>query len=128
MLEEYQQHVAQRASEGIVPKPLNAKQTAQLCELIKAPAADQTDLILDLLANRVPAGVDEAAYVKASFLAAIAKGSDTSPILTPERATELLGTMLGGYNVAPLIDLLESDNPTICELAARGLSSYFADF
>jgi aconitate hydratase 2/2-methylisocitrate dehydratase len=122
MLEEYQQHVAQRASEGIVPQPLNAKQTAQLCELIKAPTTDQTDLILDLLANRVPAGVDEAAYVKASFLAAIAKGIETSPILTPERATELLGTMLGGYNVAPLIELLESDNQTICESAATGLS------
>ncbi len=122
MLENYRQHVAERATEGVVPKPLDAPQTAALIELFKNPPADETDFILDLLANRIPAGVDEAAYVKAGFLAAIAKGENTSPILTAERATELLGTMLGGYNIAPLIDLLDNENETICALAAKGLS------
>ena len=122
MLENYRQHVAERAAEGVVPKPLDASQTAALIELFKNPPADEADFILDLLANRIPAGVDEAAYVKAGFLAAIAKGETTSPILTAERATELLGTMLGGYNIAPLIDLLDSENKTICALAAKGLS------
>jgi len=122
MLNTYRQHVAERSAEGVVPKPLDAPQTAALIELFKNPPTDETDFILDLLANRIPAGVDEAAYVKAGFLAAIAKGENTSPILTAERATELLGTMLGGYNIAPLIDLLDNENKTICALAAKGLS------
>ncbi len=122
MLNTYRQHVAERAIEGVVPKPLDAPQTAALIELFKNPPADETDFILDLLARRIPAGVDEAAYVKAGFLAAIAKGENTSPILTAERATELLGTMLGGYNIAPLIDLLDRENEQICGLAAEGLS------
>ncbi|MCK5189235.1 MAG: aconitate hydratase B, partial [Methylococcales bacterium] len=109
MLEQYREHVAERAAEGIVPQPLNAEQVAGLVELIKQPPAGEEKIILDLLANRVPAGVDEAAYVKAGFLAAIAKGEDSSPILDSARATELLGTMLGGYNIAPLIDLLDND-------------------
>ena len=120
MLEQYRKHVAERAAEGIVPKPLDAEQTAALIELIKQPPAGENDFILDLLANRVPAGVDEAAYVKAGFLAAIAKGEVKSPILNAERATELLGTMLGGYNIAPLIDLL--DNETLAPIAAKALS------
>ena len=122
MLNAYRQHVAERAAEDVVPKPLDAPQTAALIELFKNPPSNETDFILDLLANRIPAGVDEAAYVKAGFLAAIAKGENTSPILTAERATELLGTMLGGYNIAPLIDLLDNENETICALAAKGLS------
>lgn len=122
MLNIYRQHVAERLAEGVVPQPLDAPQTAALIELFKNPPADETDFILDLLANRIPAGVDEAAYVKAGFLAAIAKAENTSPILTAERATELLGTMLGGYNIAPLIDLLDNENETICTLAAKGLS------
>ncbi|MEN9596541.1 MAG: bifunctional aconitate hydratase 2/2-methylisocitrate dehydratase, partial [Pseudomonadota bacterium] len=122
MLNTYRQHVAERSAEGVVPKPLDAPQTAALIELFKNPPTDETNFILDLLANRIPAGVDEAAYVKAGFLAAIAKGENTSPILTAERATELLGTMLGGYNIAPLIDLLDNENKTICALAAKGLS------
>ncbi|TAL43148.1 MAG: aconitate hydratase B, partial [Methylovulum sp.] len=107
MLEQYRTQAAERAAEGIVPKPLDAIQTAALCELIKQPPAGEEAFILDLLANRIPAGVDEAAYVKAGFLTAIAKGEAASPILTAEDATELLGTMLGGYNIAPLIDLLD---------------------
>ena len=102
MLEQYRKHVAERAAEGIVPKPLDAEQVAALVELIKQPPAGEEEFILDLLSNRVPAGVDEAAYVKAGFLTAIAKGEIASPILDAARATELLGTMLGGYSIAPL--------------------------
>ncbi|ASF46236.1 bifunctional aconitate hydratase 2/2-methylisocitrate dehydratase [Methylovulum psychrotolerans] len=120
MLETYRKHVAERAAEGVVPKPLDAAQTAALCELIKQPPAGEEAFILDLLANRIPAGVDEAAFVKAAFLTAIAKSEATSPILTPEDATELLGTMLGGYNIAPLIDLL--DVAALAPIAAKALT------
>jgi aconitate hydratase 2/2-methylisocitrate dehydratase len=120
MLETYRKHVEERAAEGVVPKPLDAEQTAALIELIKQPPAGEEAFILDLLENRIPAGVDEAAYIKAGFLAAIAKGETSSPILTAERATELLGTMLGGYNIAPLIDLL--DNAQLAPLAVKALS------
>ena len=120
MLETYRKHVAERAAEGVVPKPLNAEQTAALIELIKQPPAGEEAFILDLLENRIPAGVDEAAYIKAGFLAAIAKGETSSPILTAQRATELLGTMLGGYNIAPLIDLL--DNANLAPIATEALS------
>ena len=120
MLETYLKHVAERALEGVVPKPLDAEQTAALVELIKQPPVGEEAFVLDLLENRIPAGVDEAAYVKAGFLAAVAKGEISSPILTDERATELLGTMLGGYNIAPLIDLL--DNAQLAPIAAKALS------
>ncbi len=120
MLEQYRAHVAERAAEGIVPKPLNSEQVGGLVELIKHPPAGEEAYLLDLLANRVPAGVDEAAYVKAGFLAAIAKGEVVSPILDAEKATELLGTMLGGYNISPLIDLLDNDN--LAATAVQALS------
>ena len=120
MLDAYRQHVAERAEQGIAPKPLDAAQVNGLVELLKQPPAGEGDFILDLLVNRVPAGVDDAAYIKAGFLAALAKGEASSPLLDPQRATELLGTMLGGYNVAPLIDLL--DNPELAPVAAAGLS------
>lgn len=120
MLEQYRKHIAERAAEGVVPTPLDAEQTAALCDLIKQPPAGEEAFILNLLANRIPAGVDEAAYVKAGFLTAIAKGEAASPILTAEDATELLGTMLGGYNIAPLIDLL--DNAALAPIAAKALS------
>ena len=120
MLEQYRKHVEERAAEGVVPKPLDAEQTAALVELIKQPPEGEEEFILNLLVNRVPAGVDEAAYIKAGFLTAIAKGEVSSPILTPEDATELLGTMLGGYNIAPLIGLL--DNPALAPIAVKGLS------
>ena len=120
MLEDYRKHAAERAAEGLVPKPLCAEFTAKLVELIKNPPAGEEEFLLDLLGNRIPAGVDEAAYVKAGFLAAIAKGEAQSPILSPERATELLGTMLGGYNVQPLIGLL--DDAKLAPIAAKGLS------
>jgi aconitate hydratase 2/2-methylisocitrate dehydratase len=120
MLKQYRKHVEERAAEGVVPKPLDAEQTTALVELIKYPPQGEEEFLLNLLANRIPAGVDEAAYVKASFLTAIAKGEASSPILTPADATELLGTMLGGYNITPLIELL--DNPTLAPIAVKGLS------
>jgi aconitate hydratase 2/2-methylisocitrate dehydratase len=120
MLENYRKHVEERAAEGIVPKPLDARQTAALIELIKRPPPGEEGFLLDLLANRVPAGVDEAAYVKAGFLAAIAKGEAASPILSSAEAARLLGTMLGGYNIQPLIDLL--DHAALAPIAAEGLS------
>ena len=120
MLKQYRKHVAEREAEGIDPQPLNAEQVSGLIELIKQPPAGEEEFILDLLENRVPAGVDEAAYVKAGFLAAVAKGEDSAFILEPTRATELLGTMLGGYNIAPLIDLL--DNAELASIATIALS------
>ncbi|WP_262964819.1 bifunctional aconitate hydratase 2/2-methylisocitrate dehydratase [Methylobacter psychrophilus] len=120
MLEQYRKHVEERGAEGVVPKPLDAEQMAALVDLIKNPPEGEEEFILNLLANRVPAGVDEAAYIKAGFLAAIAKGEVSSPILTAADATELLGTMLGGYNITPLIDLL--DNPELAAIAVKGLS------
>lgn len=126
MLEQYRKHVAERAAEGIVPKPLDVEQVAALVELLKQPPAGEEAFLLDLLENRIPAGVDEAAYVKAGFLTAVAKGETSSPLITPEKATELLGTMLGGYNVAPLIELL--DNFALAPLAAKALSQILLIF
>ncbi|AUX73615.1 bifunctional aconitate hydratase 2/2-methylisocitrate dehydratase [Erwinia pyrifoliae] len=120
MLEEYRKHVAERAAQGIVPKPLDASQMAALVELLKAPPAGEEEFLSDLLTNRVPPGVDEAAYVKAGFLAAVAKGEATSPLVTPEQAVELLGTMQGGYNIHALIDAL--DDEKLAPLAAESLS------
>ena len=120
MLEEYRKHVAERAAQGIVPKPLDASQMAALVELLKAPPAGEEEFLLDLLINRVPPGVDEAAYVKAGFLAAVAKGEATSPLITPEKAIELLGTMQGGYNIHALIDAL--DDEKLAPIAAEALS------
>ena len=120
MLEQYRKHVAERAAEGIVPKPLDAEQVAALVELLKKPPVGEEAFIMDLLTNRVPAGVDEAAYVKAAFLADVAKGVTVSPIISAQKATELLGTMLGGYNIAPLIELL--DDSTLAFTAANALS------
>ena len=119
MLEAYRQHVAERAALGVPPKPLDDAQTAALVELLKNPPAGEEAFLVDLLENRVPAGVDQAAYVKAAFLAALAKGEATSPLVTKERAVYLLGTMLGGYNVAPLVALL--DDAALAELAAEAL-------
>ncbi|OTG91222.1 bifunctional aconitate hydratase 2/2-methylisocitrate dehydratase [Acinetobacter sp. ANC 4654] len=119
MLEAYRQHVEERAALGVPPKPLDDAQTADLVELLKNPPAGEEAFLVDLLENRVPAGVDQAAYVKAAFLAALAKGDATSPLISKERAVYLLGTMLGGYNVAPLVTLL--DDAELSELAAEAL-------
>ena len=104
MLNAYRAHVAERATLGIPPLPLDAKQTAELIELIKnPPAGEDTAFLLDLLTHRVPPGVDDAAKVKASFLAAVAHGDVQVGLISKAKATELLGTMVGGYNVHPLI-------------------------
>jgi len=109
VLEAYRQHVEERAELGIVPKPLNAEQTTALVELLKNPPKGEEDFLLDLITNRVPAGVDEAAYVKAGFLSALAKGEATSPLISKGDAVKLLGTMLGGYNITTLVELLDDD-------------------
>ncbi|HLV16781.1 MAG TPA: bifunctional aconitate hydratase 2/2-methylisocitrate dehydratase, partial [Pseudomonas sp.] len=119
MLEAYRKHVAERAALGVVPQPLNAEQTAGLVELLKNPPAGEEAFLVDLITNRVPAGVDEAAYVKAGFLSAIAKGETTSPLIDKKRAVELLGTMQGGYNIATLVELL--DNAELADVAAEQL-------
>ena len=121
MLEAYRHHVAERAALGIPPLPLTAQQTAEVIELLKNPPAGEEAFLVDLISNRVPAGVDDAAKVKASYLAALAFGSEANPLISRERATELLGTMLGGYNVAPLIELL--DDASVGTIAADALKS-----
>ncbi|KGQ68604.1 bifunctional aconitate hydratase 2/2-methylisocitrate dehydratase [Gallibacterium anatis] len=119
-LEDYQKHVEQRKAAGVVPLPLNAEQTAQLIELLKAPVGQNTEYLMDLFENRIPAGVDEAAYVKASFLSAVVAGDVSSPLISKQRALELLGTMQGGYNIEPLVKAL--DNPELAPLAVKALS------
>ena len=120
MLQEYRAHVEERAKQGIVPLPLNAEQVADLVELLKSPPTGEEDFLLELFTTRIPAGVDQAAYVKASFLAAIAEGEVSSPLISDEYAIEILGTMLGGYNIAPMIKAL--DNDKLADEAAKGLS------
>ncbi len=119
MLEAYRHHVAERAALGIPPLPLSAKQTSELIELLKNPPAGEEATLLDLITHRVPAGVDDAAKVKASYLAAVAHGTEKCTLISREKATELLGTMLGGYNLTPLIDLL--DDAAVAAVAAEGL-------
>ena len=109
MLNAYRDHAAERAALGLPPLPLNPEQTAQLVDLLKAPPAGEEQTLLDLLENRVPAGVDQAAYVKAAFLADVANGKAGSPLVPPDKAVQLLGTMLGGYNVPALVELLDGD-------------------
>ena len=119
MLKTYRDHVAERAALGIPPLPLSAKQTGELIELLKNPPLGEEAILVDLITHRVPAGVDDAAKVKASYLAAVAHGTEKCALLSPEKATELLGTMLGGFNLTPLIDLL--DNKACGPIAAEGL-------
>jgi aconitate hydratase 2/2-methylisocitrate dehydratase len=109
MLEAYRAHVAERAQEGLPPKALSAEQVSQLVELLKAPPAGEEATLLELLTERVPPGVDDAAYVKAAFLADVAKGEASAPLISAEEAVRLLGTMLGGYNIMPLVELLDHD-------------------
>jgi aconitate hydratase 2/2-methylisocitrate dehydratase len=119
MLEAYRQHVAERAALGIPPLPLTAQQTAELIELLKAPPAGEGAALVELMTHRVPAGVDDAAKVKASYLAAVAMGTETCSLISRSKATELLGTMLGGYNIGPMVDLL--DDAEVGKVAAEGL-------
>ena len=121
MIDAYRTHVAEREAHNLPPLPLDAAQTASLVELLKAPPAGEGPFLLDLLTHRVPPGVDEAAYVKAAFLADIAKGQANSPQIDKAAATKLLGTMLGGYNIQPLVDLLDDED--LAPLAAKALNS-----
>ncbi|MBC7700546.1 bifunctional aconitate hydratase 2/2-methylisocitrate dehydratase [Aquabacterium sp.] len=107
MLQAYRQHTAERAALGIPPLPLTAQQTGEVIELLKNPPAGEEATLVDLIVHRVPAGVDAAAKVKASYLAAVAHGTEKSALISREKATELLGTMLGGYNIHPLVELLD---------------------
>ena len=119
MLAAYRNHVAERAALGIPPLPLSAAQTTDLIELLLNPPAGEEAFLVDLITHRVPAGVDDAAKVKCAFLASVAKGTETSPLISRELATQLLGTMLGGFNIKPMIDLL--DDPVVGAVAAEGL-------
>ncbi len=119
MLQAYRTHVAERAALGIPPLPLTAQQTAEVIELLKTPPAGEAAFLVDLLSNRVPAGVDNAAKVKASYLAAVALGSEACPAIDRAHATQLLGTMLGGYNISAMVQLL--DDAAVGGIAADGL-------
>ena len=117
----YAVHVAERAALGIPPLPLSARQTGEVIELLKTPPKGQEAALVDLITHRVPAGVDDAAKVKASYLAAVAHGTETCPLISREHAAQLLGTMLGGYNISPLVDLLGDSSPAVAQTAADGL-------
>jgi aconitate hydratase 2/2-methylisocitrate dehydratase len=121
MLEAYRQHVAERAALGIPPLPLTKQQTSELVELLKNPPKGQEATLVELITHRVPAGVDDAAKIKAEFLAKVGAGQTACPLISREKATELLGTMVGGYNVKPLIDVL--DDPVVGSVAAKALKS-----
>lgn len=119
MLQDYRKHVEERAAEGIPPKALNPEQVASLVELLKNPPAGEEEYLLELISERVPPGVDEAAYVKAGYLSAIAKGEEKSDLISREKAVELLGNMHGGYNIATMVELLDED--ALAPLAAKEL-------
>ena len=119
MLQAYREHVAERETLGIPPLPLNAEQVAELTQLLLDPPAGEEEVLMDLLWNRIPPGVDQAAYVKAAFLSGIAKGETACPLIDANLAVDILGTMLGGYNVGTLVDLLDDAN--LAESAAREL-------
>ena len=119
VLEAYRKHVEERANQGVPPKPLDPEQTAALVELLKTPPAGEEEYLLDLISNRVPPGVDEAAYVKAGFLSAIVKGEANSPLIDRRLAVTLLGNMLGGYNIGTLVSLL--DDPELGVAATEEL-------
>ena len=121
MLAAYRQAAADRQALGIPPLPLSAAQVEALVELLEQPPAGEGAFLLELLSERIPPGVDEAAYVKAGWLKAVAQGSLSSPLLSPLAATQLLATMIGGYNVGALIELLASSDPSIASEAATGL-------
>ena len=120
MLQDYKEHCEEREKQGIPPLPLSAQQTSDLVELLKSEHAE-SDLLLELLKERIPAGVDQAAYVKAGFLADITTDKTNSPYISKQEAVMILGTMLGGYNIQPLIKCLESDE--LGEVAANALST-----
>ena len=117
----YRAHVAERSAQGIPPVPLSAQQTAEVIDLLKNPPKGEEKTLVDLITYRVPAGVDDAAKVKASYLAAVAHGTEKCALITRQQATHLLGTMLGGYNISPLIDLLGDADAAVAQEAAKAL-------
>lgn len=119
MLEAYRQHVAERAALGIPPLPLSTQQTEELIGLLKNPPQGEAEALVELITYRVPAGVDDAAKVKAAFLEQVAKGEESCSLISRENATQLLGTMLGGFNITPMINLLA--DPVVGGIAAEGL-------
>jgi len=123
MLQAYRLHVAERAALGIPPLPLSAQQTGQVIELLKNPPKGEESFLVDLITHRVPAGVDDAAKVKASYLAAVAHGTEKCPLISRKDATHLLGTMLGGYNISPMIELLDDADTAVASQAATGLKN-----
>ena len=122
-LKTYRNHVAERAALGIPPLPLSAQQTGEVIELLKNPPTGEETFLLDLITHRVPAGVDAAAKVKASYLAAVAHGTEKCALISREKATQLLGTMLGGYNISPMIALLDDAEDSVASQAASGLKN-----
>ena len=124
LLKDYADHVAERATKGIPPLPLNAEQTNCVTKLLEQDnrTYDSFDL-LDLLTNRVPPGVDEAAYVKASWLTAIVNSEKYCKSINPEKAIEILGTMIGGYNVNSLVEILKGKNSLLAKKAAEVLKN-----
>ena len=122
MLSAYRLAALEREAQGVPPLPLSAEQAQALTELLQAPPAGEEGVLLHLLGERIPPGVDEAAYVKATWLSAVAQGSSTSPLVSPLEAVRLLATMIGGYNVSALIALLSHGDPAIASAAATGLS------
>ncbi|MCZ8256064.1 MAG: bifunctional aconitate hydratase 2/2-methylisocitrate dehydratase [Polaromonas sp.] len=120
-LQTYRNHVAERAVIGIPPLPLSAKQTGDVIELLKNPPKGEEAFLVELITHRVPAGVDDAAKVKASYLAAVAHGTEKCSLISREKATQLLGTMLGGYNISPMVELLDDAEDSVATQAANGL-------
>ncbi len=120
-LQTYRAHADERATLGVPPLPLSAQQTGEVIELLKAPPKGEETTLVHLITHRVPAGVDDAAKVKASYLAAVAHGTEICALISREKATELLGTMLGGYNISPLVDLLSDDSTSVAQVAANSL-------
>lgn len=122
-IQTYRNHVAERAALGIPPLPLSAKQTGEVIELLKSPPKGEEAFLVELITHRVPAGVDDAAKVKASYLAAVAHGTEKCALISREKATQLLGTMLGGYNISPMIELLDDAEDSVATQAASGLKN-----
>ncbi len=123
LLADYRKHTEERAELGVPPLALTADQVAELVELLKANPIEDADYAMELFTQHVPAGVDDAAYVKAAFLNDIVQGNASCETIDAKRATEILGTMLGGFNVAPLVDALKSDDSAVAESAANELKN-----
>ena len=123
LLKDYTDHIAERAAKGIPPLPLNAQQTNCVTKLLENDSNYDSSYLLDLLINRVPPGVDEAAYIKASWLTAIVNSEKYCKSINPERAIEILGTMIGGYNVNSLVEILKGENKLLAKKAAEVLQN-----